>query len=72
MVGNLLYVDLDLNEELGSKGFPEKQNILVSAKGVWVDEFIHDASGWGKQQIEQRTLELAARTTIFGPSRHRA
>lgn len=60
MVGNLLYVDLDLNERLGNKGFDEKQKLLLKAKGVWIDHSIRDAAEWGKEEIEQRTLELAA------------
>jgi hypothetical protein len=37
MVGNLLYVDLELNKELGNKTFAAKQPILQKASGVWVD-----------------------------------
>ncbi len=59
MVGNLLYVDLDLNDRLGNKTFGEKQKILIRAKGVWVDDYIPDATKWGQDEIEQRTLELA-------------
>jgi hypothetical protein len=59
MVGNLLYVDLDLNEKLGSKGFAAKRGILRGASGIWVDDFILGGDDWGTSEIEERTIEIA-------------
>ena len=59
MVGNLLYVDLDLNGALGNKPFAAKQALLENASGVWVDDFVLHSDTWGKSNIEQRTSDLA-------------
>jgi hypothetical protein len=60
MVGNLLYVDLDLNAELGSLSFEDKQTILAEAQGAWVDELVLGSKDWGSKEIEERTVRLAA------------
>lgn len=59
MVGNLLYIDLELNGKLGSKSFSAKKPILAKAKGVWVDDFVLDSDSWGRKQITKRTVDLA-------------
>jgi hypothetical protein len=59
MVGNLLYVDLKLNDQLGNKDFVMKRQILKGASGVWVDDFILDGQDWRKKEIEERTVNLA-------------
>jgi hypothetical protein len=60
MVGNLLYVSLDLNAELGSKPFLAKKEILRAASGVWVDDYVLDGDRWTSDEIEERTVDLAA------------
>ncbi len=60
MVGNLLYVNHDLNGELGNKAFEEKRAILQNAFGIWVDDYVLDGNEWGREQIEERTHDLAA------------
>jgi len=59
MMGNLLYVESALNDKLGSKTFSTKQKILKSAKGVWVDQSVEQATQWGQAEIEARTADLA-------------
>lgn len=59
MVGNLLYVDYDLNGDLGEKTFEQKKGILKKAQAVWVDDLILDAEEWGDEQITGRTSALA-------------
>jgi Protein of unknown function DUF262/Protein of unknown function (DUF1524) len=59
MVGNILYVDHDLNAELGDQTFEAKKDILENATGVWVDPYVLDGEAWGKEQIEERTYDLA-------------
>jgi hypothetical protein len=59
MVGNLMYVGHELNSALGDKSFAEKKAILQTAPAVWVDDFVLDGEEWGRDQILERTYELA-------------
>jgi uncharacterized protein with ParB-like and HNH nuclease domain len=59
MVGNLLYVNHDLNGKLGNKSFAAKQKILKAAKNVCIDDSTLSATSWGKEQIDARTVQLA-------------
>jgi uncharacterized protein with ParB-like and HNH nuclease domain len=66
-IGNLLFVDQELNEKLENKTFPEKKKILIKA-GVWVDDQIKNASDWGQAEIQTRAKFLAdkAFTEVWG------
>jgi Protein of unknown function (DUF1524) len=58
-IGNLLFVDQELNEKLENKTFAEKKKILLKAN-VWIDDCIKSASDWGQAEIEARSKTLAA------------
>ena len=59
MIGNLLYVSHEVNDELGSKSYPIKREILETGSGVWVDSFVLDGEKWGAEEIRERTASLA-------------
>lgn len=56
--GNLILVPEGLNDKLADKSFAEKKAILAEA-GYEVPVEIDEASEWGKEQIEARTLSMA-------------
>ena len=58
-IGNLILVDEPLNGALADKSFKEKKPILASAKQVWVDPDVLEATSWGKKQIADRAAEMA-------------
>ncbi len=60
-VGNLLYVDGELNERLGARSFSAKKRVLEDAKGVWVDEVVRKSAAWDRDRIQERTVALAER-----------
>jgi hypothetical protein len=66
-IGNLLFVDQELNEKLENKTFPEKKKILTKAD-VWVDDQIKNASDWGQAEIQARAKFLADKsfTEVWG------
>ena len=58
-IGNLLFVDQELNEKLENKSFAEKKKILLKAN-VGVDEHIAKATSWGQSEIEARAKFLSS------------
>jgi len=58
-IGNLLLVDQNLNEKLGTKPFPEKLKLIEAAAAVWTDEFLGKQTSWGQNEIRKRTDHLA-------------
>ncbi len=58
-IGNLILVDESLNGDLADKPFKDKKPILASAKQVWVDPDVLEATSWGKKQIADRAAEMA-------------
>lgn len=58
-IGNLLWIDEDLNVELGSKSFKEKQKILSHHRELYDMEDILAATKWGEEEILQRGERLA-------------
>jgi hypothetical protein len=58
-IGNLLWVDEKLNEQLGSKDFKAKQEILESKKSVYDVGDVLSATDWGAEEVAARTLRLA-------------
>jgi hypothetical protein len=58
-IGNLLFIDQDLNEKLENKSFSEKKKILAKAN-VWMDDHIKNASAWGQTEIQARASFLAS------------
>lgn len=58
LIGNLILVSEEMNNNLGTKSFPEKQFTLQSSS-VYVDEKIVNATNWTESEIEARTLFIA-------------
>ena len=58
-VGNLLWVDSDLNRELGAKPFAQKQAILKTRSTTYDISDVLDAKDWGEAEVNARTLRLA-------------
>ncbi len=58
LLGNLILVDHNLNEKLGTKPFNEKKKILENS-GVYIDDEIVNAKKWGEDEILERTDEMA-------------
>lgn len=59
MIGNLLYVDDDLNGKLDDKDFGAKKKLLKAQDAVWVDPWILSRSTWTESEIEKRTGRMA-------------
>lgn len=60
-IGNLILISQDLNSELDTKPFAEKQVLLASAadKGLYVDSAVLSAPRWTKAEIDSRSAEMA-------------
>lgn len=58
-IGNLIFIDEDLNVKLDSKPFAKKQQLLAAAGQVWVPPEILSASTWSQATIEARAKNLA-------------
>lgn len=61
-VGNLLFVNRQLQEKLKNKEFVEKKRIL-STSNIWIDDVIRDATTWGSEEVLNRGKLLA--TTAY-------
>jgi len=57
-IGNLLYVDFDLNDKLKNKPFSEKLAILIQYQYP-IDDIISNSTKWGKDEIDKRTKHLS-------------
>jgi hypothetical protein len=57
-IGNLLFVDEELNDKLKNRNFGDKKKLLVNS-GVWMDDIINNATTWGAPEIEARAKFLA-------------
>lgn len=58
-IGNLLWVDENLNGELSHKSFTEKKTILSRFRELYDIDDILEADEWGSAQIEARAQRLA-------------
>lgn len=58
-VGNLLWIDAELNALLGAKDFDEKRSILLGYRNTYDIDDLLSAEVWGAAQVEQRTRRLA-------------
>jgi len=57
-IGNLIYVNHDLNNMLSNKPFGEKIKILKDSR-IKLDDSLNNATTWSEEEIEQRTRLLA-------------
>jgi hypothetical protein len=57
-LGNLTFVTQDLNNRLRDRPFDEKISVMKEA-GVPMDKSLSEATGWGDEDIQRRTKELA-------------
>ncbi len=57
-LGNLLFLNKELNEKLKSKNFTEKRKILQD-NSVVLDKKIKDVKAWGEKEIQERTKYFA-------------
>lgn len=60
-IGNLILVDEQTNNSLGSKSFVDKKPILTSAN-IHIDPIISSANAWTINEIEARTLDIATKS----------
>lgn len=58
MMGNLLLVDVKLNDKLGNRSFSDKIAIFVDAD-VPLDDLLRVAKAWDEAGIRERTKGLA-------------
>jgi hypothetical protein len=58
-IGNLLWVDEELNQLLGTLPFAGKQKLLASRAGVLDVADIITAEEWGSKEVEERARRLA-------------
>jgi uncharacterized protein with ParB-like and HNH nuclease domain len=58
-IGNLLWVDEKLNEELGSKDFDSKKEILSRRRSSYDVADILAADNWGEMEVSTRSQRLA-------------
>lgn len=58
MLGNLILVDHNLNDKLGTKSFADKQKLLI-ASDLFIDEHIRTATKWDLTEIRNRTNKMA-------------
>lgn len=58
-IGNLLWLDEKLNDELGNKDFPAKQKILEKRKNAYDIADVLAAAEWEQPHVEARTTRLA-------------
>jgi len=61
-IGNLILIDEQTNNALGSKSFIDKKVILQNAN-IHLDKTILSATDWTQKEIDARTLDIA--TTAF-------
>lgn len=59
-IGNLIYVDQAINQELANKGFKAKLEVLAASDHQWIPQDILEAPSWNATRIKRRTRELAA------------
>ena len=58
-IGNLLFVDDDLNQKLGDKVFTQKTKILGKSETQYELSDVLAAHKWGKDEIDARARRLA-------------
>jgi len=58
-IGNLIYLEETLNNELGHKPFFEKKKILAKHRDSYELDDVLDADTWGPTEIASRALRLA-------------
>jgi hypothetical protein len=59
-IGNLILVSETLNNELASRDFPTKREILGRQRELWVDPTILEADAWTEASIRARAERMAA------------
>jgi len=65
-IGNLILIDEQTNNALGSKSFIDKKVILQNAN-IHLDKTILSATDWTQKEIDARTLDIATKAfnTVF-------
>ena len=65
-IGNLILVDEQTNNSLGTKSFIDKKKILTNAN-IFLDNVIISATDWTQAEIDARTNDIAAKaySTVF-------
>ena len=58
-IGNLFWIDKDLNQTLGDKDFSLKKGILVDFTQTYDLSDVMKAEEWGTQEVADRGLRLA-------------
>jgi len=60
-LGNLLLLPRAVNDQLGSRSFSQKRDILrqAAAAGTYIDPFVLEQEQWTAEQISERTRRLA-------------
>jgi uncharacterized protein with ParB-like and HNH nuclease domain len=58
LIGNLIFVNEELNNKLANKDFKEKKEILVKSS-VHLDDIVSKSTTWGEKEITKRTETLA-------------
>lgn len=58
-IGNLLWIDKDLNDRLGAKDFKAKRDILATRRTTYDLDDILAAEDWGQEEVVLRSHRLA-------------
>ena len=55
----MIFIDENLNKELGNKTFQEKKQLMKSKTEYILDDIINTADEWNKEKISNRAKYLA-------------
>lgn len=58
-IGNLIFVNENLNGKLGAKSFADKKSLFTKQHNVYIDEYLKNASEWDEEAIANRGVALA-------------
>ena len=58
-IGNLILLERDLNDEVGSLPYMDKKAIYAGSKYEWVHSFVEQHPSWDESQIELRASDMA-------------
>lgn len=58
-IGNLILLEISLNNEAGKKSYIEKRNIYQKSKYDWTRYFENEHSTWSQEDIEKRAEHMA-------------
>lgn len=65
-MGNLLYLDEELNGALDNKSFTQKKAILEKSRRLYDVDDVLDCADWGPTEIQARSARLAS-AALAGP-----